>query len=162
MSKELLEGPTIPLTFAQIAERLGIEVASAKARARRGKWRRVPGNDGRTLVHVPVEILPEYHELPLVELPPKAKPGSELPDAANHTLQLLNELEKKHAAQIEALKQENAATQGQIRQDHSAELERLTQAHQAEIQRLMTVIEKMQDKPSWWQRFLGRRIGSEG
>ena len=37
------DSETVPLTFAQIAERLGIEVASAKARARRGKWRRVPG-----------------------------------------------------------------------------------------------------------------------
>ena len=73
-----------------------------------------------------------------------------------------SELEKKHAAQIEALKQENAATQGQIRQDHSAELERMTQAHQAEIQRLMAVIERMQDKPSWWQRVLGRTVGSKG
>ena len=143
------DGETVPLTFAQIAERLGIEVASAKARARRGKWRRVPGNDGRTLVHVPVEILNQ-------------EPTEKKPDAADNTLQLLNELEKKHAAQIEVLKQENAATQGQLRQDHSAELGRLTQAHQAEIQRLMAVIEKMQDKPSWWQRVLGRTVGSKG
>lgn len=48
---------TIALTYEQVAQRLGIEVASAKARARRGNWRRVPGNDGKTVVFVPRDAL---------------------------------------------------------------------------------------------------------
>lgn len=48
---------TIALTYEQVAQRFGIEVASAKARARRGNWRRVPGNDGKTVVFVPRDAL---------------------------------------------------------------------------------------------------------
>ena len=41
------------LTYAQIAERFGMSAEAARQRARRTRWRTLPGNDGRTLVLVP-------------------------------------------------------------------------------------------------------------
>src|SRR3954453_5491483 len=45
------------LTFAELAETLGIAVDSAKRLARRRRWQKQPGNDGLARVAVPVERL---------------------------------------------------------------------------------------------------------
>src|SRR5208283_4359429 len=44
------------LTYADAAVRLGVTPEAARRRAIRGKWARMPGNDGRTLVGVPDEL----------------------------------------------------------------------------------------------------------
>lgn len=49
---------TVSLTYAALAERLGITVSSAKNTARRKGWTRTIGNDKRARVNVPVEALP--------------------------------------------------------------------------------------------------------
>ncbi len=41
------------LTYRQIAVRLGVSVEAARRRALRGKWARMPGNDGMTRVMLP-------------------------------------------------------------------------------------------------------------
>lgn len=51
-----MENEFEPMTYAELADRLGIAVKSAKNRAHRKNWRRVPGNDGKVLVHVPLSI----------------------------------------------------------------------------------------------------------
>jgi hypothetical protein len=52
---------TETLTYRELAERLGIGLKAAKARAKRhedaGRWFRFQGNDGKTHVRVPVEDL---------------------------------------------------------------------------------------------------------
>ena len=50
----------IVLSYAELAERLGIGPDSARMRAKRKGWMTVPGNDGRTRVHVPPNELPEH------------------------------------------------------------------------------------------------------
>ena len=40
------------LTYTQLGERLGISTEAARQKAIRGRWRRIPGNDGKTLVEV--------------------------------------------------------------------------------------------------------------
>ena len=40
------------LTYIQLGERLGISPEAARQKALRGRWRRIPGNDGKTLVEV--------------------------------------------------------------------------------------------------------------
>ena len=50
----------IVLSYAELAERLGIGSDSARMRAKRKGWMTVPGNDGRTRVHVPPNELPEH------------------------------------------------------------------------------------------------------
>jgi prefoldin subunit 5 len=48
---------TVPLGYEELASRARISVQSARRIARRHRWRKVRGNDGRTLVHVPLEYL---------------------------------------------------------------------------------------------------------
>ena len=45
------------LTYRDLAERLGISVEAAQQKARRGRWSRREGNDGRRLVLVPYEAM---------------------------------------------------------------------------------------------------------
>jgi hypothetical protein len=45
------------LTYAELAEALKITPASANKLARRKRWPRVPGNDGKARVSVPDEAL---------------------------------------------------------------------------------------------------------
>jgi hypothetical protein len=47
--------PSAPswLSYAEAGERLGLSADAVRVRARRGKWRRMTANDGRTLVQVP-------------------------------------------------------------------------------------------------------------
>lgn len=61
---ERVEGPSMDtetraLGYAELADRLGIALKSAKARARRSRWQRITGNDGKTLVQVPIDVLGE-------------------------------------------------------------------------------------------------------
>jgi hypothetical protein len=49
---------TALLTYQELAARLGIDLRSAKRRVLRSGWARLPGNDGRVRVSVPVSILP--------------------------------------------------------------------------------------------------------
>ena len=41
------------MTYADAGTRLGINAEAVRRRADRGKWARMPGNDGRTRVQVP-------------------------------------------------------------------------------------------------------------
>jgi len=54
-------GATETLAYRELADRLGISVKAAKARAKRhedaGRWFRFQGNDGRVRVRVPVQDL---------------------------------------------------------------------------------------------------------
>jgi hypothetical protein len=45
------------LTYRDLAERLGISVEAAQQKARRGRWSRREGNNGRRLVLVPYEAM---------------------------------------------------------------------------------------------------------
>ena len=47
------------LTYRDIGARIGLSVEAVRTRVRRAGWRTQPGNDGRTRVLVPVEVLVE-------------------------------------------------------------------------------------------------------
>jgi hypothetical protein len=56
------DGPTFGsnvrwVTYAELAELLGVEVASAQRRALRARWARQPGNDGKARVAVPLTVV---------------------------------------------------------------------------------------------------------
>jgi hypothetical protein len=48
---------TIALTYETLAERLGINIASARRLALRRRWQKGKGNDGRAIVQVPEDFL---------------------------------------------------------------------------------------------------------
>ena len=60
------------LTYAELAEALKITPASANKLARRRRWPRVPGNDGKARVSVPEEVLVRR------DSPPDSPPPSPL------------------------------------------------------------------------------------
>ena len=145
-----MTGETVALTYAELAARLGIVVPSAKMRARRGKWRREPGNDGRTRVLVPSEVLDDappplaavdavlLREVALAaqEAPPPAPPAS---DAARE----VEWLRADHAAEVARLVEAHELALDILREAHAAEVARMEaaqrrdrEAHAAEVERL--------------------------
>ena len=48
---------TVGIGYEELASRLGITVHSARRMVNRHRWRKTPGNNGRTIVHVPEEYL---------------------------------------------------------------------------------------------------------
>ncbi len=48
---------TVGISYEELAGRLGITVHSARRMVNRHRWRKTPGNNGRTIVHVPEEYL---------------------------------------------------------------------------------------------------------
>ena len=99
------------LTYAELAEALGITPASANKTARRRRWPRHMGNDGRTRVTVPDEALVRQ------DSPPVSHGDSPLPsppDNPVHALQaqvarLEGELVGTREALIEARARTEAA-----------------------------------------------------
>ena len=69
------QGPDMPsLTYAELAQALKITPASANKLARRRRWPRVPGNDGKARVAVPEEVLVRRDSPPAS--PPDVRPVS--------------------------------------------------------------------------------------
>lgn len=49
---------TESFTYKELAERLGIKLASARKTVQRKRWQRVTGNDGTVRIIVPIDALP--------------------------------------------------------------------------------------------------------
>jgi hypothetical protein len=87
----------VSLTYQELADRLGIDVQSARRRALRSRWPKAPGNDGRARVLVPAAVLPaaaaivpatDATRLPPVA-PAEAPPAAAVPatpEALSHLL----------------------------------------------------------------------------
>ena len=140
------DGETVALTYGQLAERLDIEVPSAKVRARRAGWRREPGNDGKTRVFVPVHVLAAEMQSEVAPAPPAAPVSA--PDPAALLAQqasaaLLAQLRADQAGELTRLAEAHKLALGALRDAHAAEIARLEaaqqrdrEAHAAEIERL--------------------------
>ena len=142
------DGETVALSWADAAVRLGIEIGSVKARARRGRWHRVTGNDGRVLVHVPTAALEQERvaKAEAAQQEPPTPPGADISA-------VLAALEATHVAELTSLQQGAAAALERLRDAHAAELERLGAAHTAEADRLLALLQAAQ-RP-WWKKLLG-------
>lgn len=130
-----LDRETVALTFADLAKRLGIQVASAKARAARNRWPRTRANDGRTLVAVPSEAL--------------AAPRISAPETTPGIEEVLQQ-DQRHAADLERMERQHEAEIERLLQGHAAELQRLgestkaiIEAHRAEAERMAALVERL-------------------
>ena len=110
------------LTYAELGELLGIDPGSAKRRAFRSSWRRVPGNDGRTRVAVPATIITEAESDQRINA---TRPGDSTDSSVGSPEDILAQLAAAHASEIERL-----ATL------HQAELERLAIMQREAVRRL--------------------------
>jgi hypothetical protein len=62
------------MTYAEIADALGIGADSARNLVRRKRWHRRPGNDGLARVEVPVEYVAEHEKADAGSSPPASPP----------------------------------------------------------------------------------------
>jgi len=112
------------LTYAELAQALGITAASAKRLAIRRGWPKQPGNDGRARVAVPVERL--LRPTPVADHDASDDPddgtsdttgeaaGDDTSDSAGHITSVVNVLTQhieRLAKEIENLKVERDAAQ---------------------------------------------------
>ena len=93
------------LTYRDIAVRLGVSVEAARRRALRGKWARMPGNDGMTRVRPPDDL--SDHRTPDVR--PDAVPNNPVHELQAQITRLAGELAGKSEALIEARARAEAA-----------------------------------------------------
>jgi hypothetical protein len=97
------------LTYAELAEALKITPASANKLARRKRWPRVPGNDGRSRVSVPEEALVRR------DLPPDVSTDSPPPSPLDvPPVSPPDKLIKALEAHVETLKDQLAAAEARI------------------------------------------------
>jgi hypothetical protein len=120
------------LTYRDLAERLGISVEAAQQKARRGRWSRREGNDGRRLVLVPYEAMgvptiPGTTPPTMPDTIPPAVPAPAFPavhGVSDHAEALIDEL-RQRAAAAEAREQASLARFDQERQEVRQEVERV-------------------------------------
>ena len=151
---------TVTLSYSELARRLGIEVASAKRRAMRAKWGRVKGNDGRTLVRVPLDVLPPVSPetvgavsgVSVGVVSPVTVPTVDVAalqaDLAARTAEV--EALKVRVAVSEALAMERWETILEL----GRRLDAASTSHIEERQRLLDVIGQLSSRP-WWRRLFG-------
>ncbi|HEY8613005.1 MAG TPA: hypothetical protein VIL69_17175 [Roseomonas sp.] len=85
---------TVMLTYQELAERLGIDVQSARRRAQRSGWRRIPGNDGKARVVVPGHVLATDSTAAAPKTPSSATSAPPDPMTLEMMSHLLSQLEE--------------------------------------------------------------------
>lgn len=111
------------MTYAEIEEAFSLKPASARQLVRRQGWRRLPGNDGRTRIEIPIEeferALKRDVETPLDESEIDAEPPVEGPLERTFVAFLTAHIERLERALTEA---QQALSQAVA--DRSAETEK--------------------------------------
>lgn len=94
------------MTYAEIEEAFSLKPASARQLVRRQGWRRLPGNDGRTRIEIPIEeferALKRGVEAPLDENENDAEPPVEGPLERTFFAYLTTHIERLERALTEA------------------------------------------------------------
>jgi hypothetical protein len=146
------------LTYADLAELLGITAESANRLARRRRWPRTMGNDGRVRVTVPEGVLVRADS-------PPVSPGDGAPDSPpdNPVHALIARLEadlieartraEAAEARIERVATEFAARDAAHAAQFAAERDRADRA-QAELAAVADRLTEIVGR-SWWRRLVG-------
>jgi hypothetical protein len=97
------------LTYAELAEALKITPASANKLARRRRWPRVPGNDGKARVSVPEDALVRRDSPPdsPPDVPPVSPQDSPPPSPPDNLIKALE-------AHVTTLREQLAATEARL------------------------------------------------
>jgi hypothetical protein len=95
--------PVESLTYAEIAERFGLEREAARQLVKRRRWPKWKGNDGQVRVSVPEDVLSDRSETG----PPQQEPGSEpVPDPVFDMSSVLSRHIERLEARFDAIRQE--------------------------------------------------------
>jgi hypothetical protein len=148
------------LSYAEVADRLGVTPEAARSRAKRLGWRRQMGNDGRALVFAALEPRPAGDE----PATPRSPPGRKAVDPAlltaleGHVATLKAELEHRDA-EIDTLKAELGPRNSELvaanarAGEESAKTAQAIAAFEGLAKRLEALAEA---KRPAWRRWLGR------
>lgn len=139
----------LSLTYAELAERLGVSVDGARMKAKRARWPKVKGNDGTMRITVEEgDLSPAEQRSPNVR-----------PLFGGHPNEQTAEQVRTLEAHISTLKEqlgkaEAAADQERGRAD--AERERVADltAQLLKLTADMMALQKAQERP-WWRRLAG-------
>jgi hypothetical protein len=148
------------LTYAELAETLKITPASANKLARRRRWPRVPGNDGRARVSVPEEALVRRDRPPdsAQDVPPVSPPDNPVHTLLVQVARLEGELGGAREALGEARARADAA------EARSTELSADLAAERARSKKAITAFEAVAERLDmlaaeqarpWWRRLVG-------
>ncbi len=166
---------TVSLTYQELANRLGIDVQSARRRVLRAGWAKVPGNDGRARVSVPASVLPAVPATTTAPLPPvapaeppPAAPVPATPEALSHLLSRVAEMgelrdqlgrleAERDAARAEAAAERGRAERAEAERD-AARAEReaakvAAASAEGEAKGLRLALEEA--RRPFWRRWLG-------
>jgi predicted lipid-binding transport protein (Tim44 family) len=142
------------MTYAELAEALGIGGDSARNLVRRKRWQRKPGNDGLARVEVPIEYVAEHERSdpptnPATDVPaepPSSVPAS--PPSDGGIVQTLN----RHIERLEK-DVENLKTERDVERARAAQVDVLNaileaeRRHQDELRQNAEVLR--QDRDRW-------------
>ena len=149
------------LTYAELAEALKITPASANKLARRRRWPRVPGNDGKARVSVPEEALvrrdsppdspPDVPPVSPQDSPPPSPPDNLIKALEAHVATLLSQL-----AATEARLAAADARESQHVADLAAERAQTAKAIEAfaALAERLDALAAERARP-WWRRLAG-------
>lgn len=129
---------TLSLTYAELAERLGISVDGARMKVKRQRWPKTKGNDGAVRVMVEEEELAPNERSPNVRAALTEQPNEQVGEQVR-TLE----------AHIATLKEQLAKAETMAAQER-ARVEDLT----ASMMKLTAQMMELQAKP-WWRRLTG-------
>lgn len=141
------------LTYAQLGERLGISPEAARQKALRGHWKRVPGNDGKTLVEVDLAAVAPPKGFPEASREPRKKSSKPQPNEREldgQTIQALNAHLNTLREQLE--KAEISAAES--RKEVALERERVAELT-AQIVKLTEQILALKGKEGLWAKLFG-------
>src|SRR5215218_7162586 len=62
MGLSMTMSDTQPMTYSELAEAIGRSEIAARSLVARKRWRRVPGNDGKVRLAVPIELLDKLRD----------------------------------------------------------------------------------------------------
>ena len=156
----------IAITYEELSHRAGISILSARRIANRRKWRKVRGNKGRTLAHVPCEYL-EKHEAHSAEndksVPvtapatvPAAVPVAEIMVRLDRLQAELIEAAARRGAD-EALIEELRADRDEWKAQADAWRAHAETAQQQQVQAAQQQDELRQDRDMWRAQIEGAR-----
>lgn len=141
------------VTYRDLAVRLGVSVEAARRRALRGKWRRMPSNNGVTLVMPPDDL--SVTRAPDVRLT-SAPDTSALVTALQNHIKTLQEdteaLKKQLATERTGFAAREAALAGDLATER-ARTEKAIEAFASLAERLDALAAE-RSRP-WWRRLVG-------
>jgi uncharacterized coiled-coil protein SlyX len=156
----------VSMTYAELAERLGIGVDAARIRAKRRRWPVTMGNDGRSRVLVPTEAIPERTP------DPDGADSPTLPDRVGIIAELRGIIAEQRAELEQACQEREALAvlrEKLARAEERAEAARAVAAADvaaakaeaaanerviAELKAMLAAERERADRP-WWRRLIG-------